>query len=179
VSDTGRVVQREHRVEPSEAGRDHLWPTGEPGEEVRLDKPGGDPDIGRAPLPVQPHRHVVAQAPTPLQRSGISSIVVDDADTVDNVIAEHGPKLCVSVRPMSARCHEYHHVVEPNDSVQLVEQRPQHRSPRLRSSDIAGRDRHRLARRDTIAERLPGNRLSKCLPYDSVTRIRRPADRAG
>ena len=60
VADARGVVQHEHRLQPGEPGRGQLRAAGEPGEEVRLDEAGGDADVGVDPVPVEPHRHLVA-----------------------------------------------------------------------------------------------------------------------
>ena len=70
---------------PARPGRDHLRAAGEAGEEVRLDEPGGDLHVGRAPLPVEPDRNAVAERADPLQGRVVPGVVVDDADPVDGL----------------------------------------------------------------------------------------------
>jgi hypothetical protein len=93
VADTDRVVQDEHGLKGSQAGRHELRPAGEAGEEVRFDKAGGEPDIGFDPLPVQPDRDVVAEPPEPAQHRRVARVVVDDAHGVHDSVAEHRPLL--------------------------------------------------------------------------------------
>ena len=65
VADARRVVQRQHRLEPREARGDHLRATRETGEEVWLDEPRRDPDVGLEPLAVEPDGHVGAETADP------------------------------------------------------------------------------------------------------------------
>ena len=57
MSDTASVVQREHGFEAREAGRYHLRPAAEAGEEMRFHEAGRDAYVGVQPLAIQVHGH--------------------------------------------------------------------------------------------------------------------------
>ena len=50
VADVPGIVERHDRLESGQSGRHHLGPAAETGEEVRLDKAGGDADVGIEPV---------------------------------------------------------------------------------------------------------------------------------
>ena len=79
VADPGRVVQRQHGVQPGQPGRDELRPAAEAGEEVRLDEAGRDPHVGLDPVAVEPDRDAVAVLAEPDRASRVvAGVVVDD-----------------------------------------------------------------------------------------------------
>jgi hypothetical protein len=99
MPDPAGVVERESRLEASKTGCDELQAAGEACEEVRLDEAGRDPTIRLDPLAAKPHRHVrVSSEPAdPRQRRGISRVVVDGPDALDEIVSEHLPKLFLGI----------------------------------------------------------------------------------
>src|SRR5205814_33720 len=54
-----RPVPDLDRLQPGDAGTDHLPPAGVPGHQVRLDQPGGDLQVGPDVAAVEPDGHAV------------------------------------------------------------------------------------------------------------------------
>ena len=80
VADALGVVQHQHRLETREPGGHHLRAAAEAGEEVRLDEPGRDPDVGVHPRAIQvtPARRWTSCRRAPSD-AAIAAVVVDDA----------------------------------------------------------------------------------------------------
>ena len=161
IADAGRIVQYEDGVERREARRDQLRAAGEPGEEVRFDEPGGDPDVRLAPLAVEPDRDVAAERAPPHHRLRRPRVVVDDAHGVDDLVAEHRPQLLGRVRPVGSGRHEDDDVVEVDDAVELLEQDRDHHVPGLRPGDVARGDRDRLTAGYPLPQRRSGDRTAQ------------------
>ena len=161
IADAGRIVQHEDGVKRREPRRDQLRPAGEPGEEVRFDEPGGDPDVRLAPFAVQPDRDVAAERAPPHHRLRRPRVVVDDAYGVDDLVAEHRPQLLRGVRPMGSGRHEDDDVVEVDDAVELLEQDRDHHLPGLRPGDVARGDRDRLTTAHPLPQWRPGDRTAQ------------------
>ena len=143
---------------PARPGATSLGPPREPGEEVRLDEAGGDPHVGLDPCPVEPHRHARPVPAQPDQRPRVAGVVVDDPDRAGHGLAEHGPQLGVGVATVGAGGDQHDHVVEVDHAVQLGQHRRDHQVSGLRPGAVAGRDGHRLARPDPLAQRRTGHR---------------------
>ena len=158
--DPPRVVQDEHRLEAREAGRDHLRAAAEAGEEVRLDEPGRDPDVGVHPGPVQRHRHAGRRRADVDERRGVAAVVVDDAVAARDVGAEHLLVFGRRVDAMRAG-RDQDRDVFGRMLRQLVKDRLERLLPRLRARDVADRNRDRLPGPDDLAKRRPPERRAQ------------------
>ena len=83
----------------------------------------------------------------------IASVVIDDPDRVDDLVAEHLAELGVTVATMGAGGHEHHHVVEVHHAIELGQDGRDHQVPRLWPGAVTGRDRHGLATLNALAQR--------------------------
>ena len=151
MTDALRVVQRHHGLETRKPGRDHLGAPAEPGEEMRLDEAGGDPNVGVQKLPVQMHGDTGGRASDIRQRRRVTGVVVDHAVAVEDVAAEHPLELGRRVRAVGSRGNQDRDVFR-SDLRHLFEERPQHLSTRLGAGDVAYGNGHALALTHELAQ---------------------------
>ena len=85
------------------------------------------------------------------ERVGIASVVVDDLDAREDLLAEHRAQLVVGVAAVRPRGDEDHDVRVSDDARKLVQHRRNHQFARLRARAVAHRDRDSLARAHQIA----------------------------
>ena len=169
VADPPAVVQVHHRLEPRQPRRHHLGAAGEAREEVRLDEPRGDADVGLHPLGVDPDRDAVIRPAEVGQRRVVARVVVDDPAVLDHFIAEHRPQLGVGVPAVRAGGDEDCDVLRCEDAVEL--------SSRARS--ISSRGWARVPSQTETASRWPGRRGRAMARTRLVPAGRRATPRAG
>jgi hypothetical protein len=87
--------------------------------------------------------------------------VVDDADALEDIVAEHRAELVVGVRAMGAGRHEEDHVFQTNETVELLEEGGDDDMARLGSRAVADRDRDGPAAFGDVTERRPGDRAAQ------------------
>jgi hypothetical protein len=146
-------VQHHHGVDPGQAGGHHLRPTAEAGEEVRLDEPGGDPQVGLDPQGVQRQRHAVPGGAQGGQRAAVPRVVVHDPAPGQHVVAEHLAQLLGGVAPVRAGGHQDDDLAPRRGGVDLLQQGVQDRAARLGPGAVADGDRHGHPGADLLAQR--------------------------
>ncbi len=151
VADPPGVVERERRLEPGQARRDHLRTAAEPGEEVRLHEAGRDPQVRLDPLPGEEDRHVVDHAEVDQARP-VARVVVDDPPGVEHVLARasRGAPAVVDARWVP---------VAISTTTSAGRMTPSRTSMIARS--ISGRGCGRVTSQTEIATRWPGRARSR------------------
>jgi len=160
VANIAHTVIAHHGFQPRDAGHDSFGTAAEAGEEVGLDEAGGDAQVGLHPLRVEPDGDAVAVLAHPGERRAVARVVVDDADAVVDLVAEHAAQLLLGVAAVRPRRHEDRDVVEVDDAVELLEHGGDHEVARLGPGAVAHRDGDRLARLGDLAQRRAGDRLA-------------------
>ena len=162
IADPGRVVEDHDGLEPRQPGSDHLRPSGEAREEVRLDEARRDPEVGVDPFAVKPHRHTSAGGPAEAQARSVACVVVDDPDRVDDGAPEHLYELVRRVAAMRSGRDEQSHIGKVDDVGELLEQRGDDDVTRLCSRAVADGDRDGGAPADrTLPETLRQRRTGR------------------
>ena len=96
VGDATRIVQHEHRVQARpDPGATIFGPPEKPAKKCGSTKPVVMRMIGRAPLAVEPDRHMVAEFAPPGERAALARVVIDHPHGIHDLVTEHRPYLGV------------------------------------------------------------------------------------
>ena len=152
VADVFRAVIAHHCLQPGATRHDALHAAAESGKEMRLDKPGDDPQIGLDDVPVEQCRRAVRRGADLHERLRVFRLVIEYAIVGDDFRREHCLQFLPRVGPVRAE------LVQQRDVViwpaEMLEQPRDDSVVRRRAGDVGEGDADFRVRRDALEQRL-------------------------
>ena len=157
VADVARAVIAHDGLQPGNSGHDAFDTATEPSEDVRLDEPGDDADVGLDGVAVDERGRAVAGRAQLDKRVGILRLVVQHAVIPHDGGRQHLIEFGAGVEPVRAELVEQRDVFARH-VLQIIEQPRNETFVRRGARDVGEQDAYPVARLEPLAQRARADR---------------------